>query len=77
MPDNGSGDLMATGTVKFFNTLKGYGFIAPDDGGADVFVHISALQQSGLLELRDGQAVEFQIEPGKNGKTAATNLKLR
>jgi cold shock protein len=68
---------MATGKVKFFNTLKGYGFIAPDDGGADVFVHISAVQQSGLPELREGQAVEFQIEAGKNGKTAATNLKLR
>jgi len=68
---------MATGTVKWFNTQKGYGFIAPDDGGADVFVHISALQQSGLPELRDGQAVEFQIEPGKGGKTAATKLKLR
>jgi CspA family cold shock protein len=68
---------MTTGKVKWFNTQKGYGFIAPDDGGADVFVHISALQQSGLTELRDGQAVEFQIEPGKGGKTAATKLKLR
>jgi CspA family cold shock protein len=68
---------MTTGKVKWFNTLKGYGFIAPDDGGADVFVHISAVQQSGLPELRDGQAVEFQIQPGKSGKTAAANLKLR
>jgi CspA family cold shock protein len=68
---------MTTGKVKWFNTLKGYGFISPDDGGADVFVHISAVQQSGLPELRDGQAVEFQIQPGKGGKTAATNLKLR
>jgi CspA family cold shock protein len=68
---------MTTGKVKWFNTQKGYGFIAPDDGGADIFVHISALQQSGLTELRDGQAVEFQIEPGKGGKTAATKLKLR
>jgi cold shock protein len=56
---------------------KGYGFIMPDDSAQDIFVHISAVQQSGLPELRDGQAVEFQIEPGKNGKTAATNLKLR
>lgn len=68
---------MAAGKVKWFNAQKGYGFITPDDGGADVFVHISALQQSGLFELRDSQAVEFQIEPGKNGKTAAANLKLR
>jgi CspA family cold shock protein len=71
------GDLMATGTVKWFNMQKGYGFIAPDDGGADVFVHISALQQEGLTGLSDGQAVEFQIEPGKGGKTAAAKLKLR
>ncbi len=68
---------MATGTVKWFNMQKGYGFIKPDDGGADVFMHISAVQQSGLPELRDGQTVEFQIEQGKNGKTAAANLKLR
>ena len=68
---------MPSGTVKWLNMQKGYGFIAPDSGGQDVFVHISAVQQSGLPELRDGQAVEFQIEPGKNGKTAATNLKLR
>jgi CspA family cold shock protein len=68
---------MATGKVKWFNTQKGYGFIAPDDGGQDVFVHISAVQQSGLPELRDGQTVEFQVQPGKNGKTSAANLKLR
>jgi CspA family cold shock protein len=68
---------MATGKVKFFNMQKGYGFITPDDGGADVFVHITAVQQSGLAELRDGQAVEFQIEPGKGGKPVAANLKLR
>jgi CspA family cold shock protein len=68
---------MTTGTVKFFNMQKGYGFITPDDGGQDVFVHISAVQQSGLPELRDGQMVEFQVQPGKNGKTAAANLKLR
>ncbi len=71
------GGIVATGTVKWFNMQKGYGFIKPDDGGADVFVHISAVQQSGLPELRDGQTVEFQIEQGKNGKTAAANLKLR
>jgi cold shock protein len=68
---------MATGTVKWFNMQKGYGFIGPDDGGKDVFVHISSVQQSGLPELREGQMVEFQIEIGKNGKAAATQLKLR
>jgi CspA family cold shock protein len=68
---------MASGTVKWFNTQKGYGFIKPDDGGADVFVHISAVQQSGLPELRDGQAVTFEIQQGQKGKTAAANLKLR
>ena len=68
---------MATGKVKFFNMQKGFGFITPDEGGQDVFVHISAVQQSGLPELREGQTVEFQVQPGKNGKTAAANLKLR
>jgi CspA family cold shock protein len=68
---------MTTGTVKWFNMQKGYGFIQSDDGGGDVFVHISTVQQSGLPELREGQTVEFQIEQGKNGKAAAANLKLR
>jgi CspA family cold shock protein len=68
---------MATGTVKWFNMQKGYGFIAPDDGGADVFVHISAFQQSGLTGLSDGQAVEFQIRARERrqdsrGETEAT-----
>ena len=68
---------MAQGTVKFFNAQKGYGFIAPDDEGPDVFVHISAVEKSGLPELHDGQLVEFQTETGRNGKLAATQLKLR
>jgi CspA family cold shock protein len=68
---------MAIGTVKWFNMQKGYGFITPDDGGRDVFVHISAVEQAGLPELHEGQTVEFEIEIGKNGKTAAANLKLR
>ncbi len=68
---------MPSGTVKWFNMQKGYGFIGPDDGGPDVFVHISALLAAGLTELREGQAIEFEIEPARDGKTAATNLKLR
>jgi CspA family cold shock protein len=68
---------MPSGTVKWFNMQKGYGFITPDDGGRDVFVHISAVEQAGLPELHEGQTVEFEIEIGKNGKTAATYLKLR
>jgi cold shock protein len=68
---------MASGTVKWFNVQKGYGFIERDDGGPDVFVHISAVLGAGLPELREGQTVEFDVEPAKNGKTAATNLKLR
>ncbi len=68
---------MATGTVKWFNTQKGYGFIAPDEGGPDVFVHISAVEKSGLPALREGQIIEYQTEVQRNGKTAATALKLR
>ena len=66
---------MATGTVKWFNTTKGYGFIAPEDGATDVFVHISAVQNSGMTDLQEGQQVEYELEAGKNGKTAAVNLK--
>ncbi|HEY3916408.1 MAG TPA: cold-shock protein [Stellaceae bacterium] len=67
---------MATGTVKFFNAQKGYGFISNDGGGPDVFVHISAVERAGLPGLREGQLVSFETEIGKNGKSAATNLKL-
>ena len=66
---------MATGTVKWFNTTKGYGFIAPEDGSTDVFVHISAVQNSGMTDLQEGHQVEYELEAGKNGKTAAVNLK--
>jgi len=67
---------MPSGTVKWFNVQKGYGFIARDDGGPDVFVHISAVLAAGLPDLHEGQAVEFDVEPTRNGKTAAANLKL-
>ena len=66
---------MATGTVKWFNTTKGYGFIAPEDGTTDVFVHISAVQNSGMTDLKEGQQVSYELEAGKNGKTAAVDLK--
>jgi CspA family cold shock protein len=67
---------MITGTVKWFNTTKGFGFIAPDDGSKDVFVHISAVQRAGLRGLSEGQKVEFEVSPGRDGRTAADNLKL-
>lgn len=66
---------MALGTVKWFNATKGFGFIQPSDGGADVFVHISAVQQSGMNGLNDGQQASFDLEKGRQGKTAAVNLK--
>ncbi|MCU0728533.1 MAG: cold-shock protein [Sphingopyxis sp.] len=65
---------MPTGTVKFFNTDKGYGFIAPEDGGADSFVHISAVQAAGMMTLDKDQRVNYEIEVGKNGKASAVNL---
>lgn len=63
------------GTVKFFNATKGFGFIAPDDGSKDVFVHISAVQGSGLDGLADNQKVSFDTERGKDGRVSAVNLK--
>lgn len=67
---------MTTGTVKWFNTTKGYGFIEPDDGGKDAFVHISAVQEAGLTELREGQKVQFELTPGRGGKLAADKLSV-
>lgn len=67
---------MASGTVKWFNTTKGYGFIAPDDGGKDVFVHISAVEQAGLTGLADNQKVEFEIAEGRDGRSMASDLKV-
>jgi len=67
---------MATGTVKFFNSQKGFGFIVQDGGGPDVFVHISAVERSGMSTLNEGQKLSFDIEADrKNGKSAAANLK--
>ena len=65
---------MARGTVKWFNTDKGYGFIVPDAGGADVFVHITAVQRAGLDTLRDGQKLSYELETGRSGKTSAVDL---
>jgi CspA family cold shock protein len=67
--------MSTIGTVKFFNATKGFGFIAPDDGSKDVFVHISAVERAGLGTLKENQKVSFELEKGNNGKTAATNLK--
>ena len=66
---------MSTGTVKFFNPTKGFGFIRPDDGSKDVFVHISAVERSGLAGLNEKQKVSFDIEQGRDGRAAAVNLK--
>ena len=68
---------MATGTVKWFNEDKGYGFIAPENGGEDVFVHITAVQRAGLDGLTDNQKVSFEVETGRNGREAATDLQAQ
>jgi len=67
---------MANGTVKWFNTTKGFGFIAPATGGKDVFVHISALERSGLTSLADDQKVTYDVESGRDGRESAVNLAL-
>ncbi|CAO3371952.1 cold-shock protein [Azospirillum argentinense] len=67
---------MTTGTVKWFNTTKGYGFIAPEAGAKDVFVHITAVQKSGLHALAEGQRVQFEVARGNNGKDSAVNISV-
>lgn len=65
---------MATGTVKWFDATKGYGFIEPSEGGKDVFVHITAVQRAGMTDLQEGQRLEYEVVEGRNGKSAAENL---
>ncbi len=67
---------MTIGTVKWFDRKKGYGFITPEDGSKDAFVHISAVERAGLDELREGQRVEFELQPGRDGKSSAENLSV-
>ncbi len=67
---------MPIGTVKWFNSAKGFGFIEPEDGSKDAFVHISAMERAGISSLDEGQKVEYELQPGRNGKSSAENLKL-
>ncbi len=67
---------MTIGTVKWFNPAKGFGFIQPDDGGKDAFVHISAVERAGLPNLHEGQKVEYELTPGRDGKSSAENLSI-
>ena len=66
--------VLATGTVKWFNPTKGFGFIEPDDGSKDAFVHISAVERAGMSSLREGQKISYELQPGQNGKSSAENL---
>jgi CspA family cold shock protein len=66
---------MPIGTVKWFNPTKGFGFISPDDGGKDAFVHISAVERAGMAGLQEGQRIEYELQEGQNGKSSAEDLK--
>lgn len=66
---------MSTGTVKWFNAQKGYGFIQPDDGSKDVFVHISAVERAGMANLKEGQKLDYEVQRGQQGKSSAENLR--
>ena len=68
------GDVMATGTVKWFNSTKGYGFIQPLDGSKDVFVHVSAVERAGIRALNEGDKVSYEVQAGRDGKSSAENL---
>ncbi len=67
---------MTTGTVKFFNAIRGFGFIEPEDGSKDAFVHISAVERAGLSSLSEGQKVSYELQQGQNGKSSAENLSV-
>ncbi|HVL21097.1 MAG TPA: cold-shock protein [Amaricoccus sp.] len=67
---------MATGTVKWFNATKGYGFVQPDAGGKDVFLHVSALERAGLSSIADGQKINYELESGRDGRTSAGSITL-
>ena len=67
---------MTIGTVKWFNSAKGFGFIEPEDGSNDAFVHISAVERAGIMSLNEGQKVEYELQPGRDGKSSAENLKV-
>jgi CspA family cold shock protein len=73
-PTQGAAITMTTGTVKWFNPTKGFGFIEPNDGSKDAFVHISAVERAGLSSLSEGQKVEYELVPGRDGKSSAENL---
>ena len=74
--NRGRNGTLATGTVKWFNATKGFGFIAPDDGGKDVFVHISAVERAGLKGLNDNQKIAFEMQAGRDGRSSAGDLRL-